>query len=387
MPSVTLTAQWVERVRPPDAGQVDYFDTRLPGFGLRVSSSGRRAWCLLYRAKGSPRKRRLTLGVYPALSLADARELARVHLVAVDRGEDPAEANKPAPEALTFAGLAELYLERHVRGRLRSAVEVERKIRREMLPTLGAMPAHEVKRRDVIKLLDAIVDRGSPMQANKVRSLLAGIYHWGMGRDLVEHDPCRAIPMPAREVPSDRFLSDDEIRAFWAASAELAPQHRAAMRFRLLTAQRGGETYNMEWQHLDLAGRWWTIPAELAKNGTAHRVPLSSSALAILEELGPRSTGGVFLPQTGGLFPANATKWQMACLRKATGITFKAHDLRRTAASHIASIGIPRLVISKILNHAEAGVTRIYDRHSYDAEKRAALDAWAERLAAIVAGP
>jgi len=180
-------------------------------------------------------------------------------------------------------------------------------------------------------------------------------------------------------------LTEEEIRVVWRALAAEAQLTAATFKLRLLTAQRGAEILAMRWDQI--SNGWWTIPAEIAKNGLAHRVPLSAPVLAMIDEI--RSLGGgsewVF-PGAGGAGHRVAIHKAHNRLRRRAGISFVPHDLRRTAASHMTSIGVSRLVVSKVLNHVEAGVTSVYDRHSYDAEKRAALDAWGRRIEEIVSG-
>jgi integrase len=181
-------------------------------------------------------------------------------------------------------------------------------------------------------------------------------------------------------------LTDDEIRLVWYATEQLDPLTAAQLKLHLLTAQRGGEVRTMRWENIDMASGWWTIPSYIAKNGLGHRVPLSPPAQEILGML--QTTAGA----EPWVFPSHRRPGQPVLdVRKAihkvcmlSEVTFTPHDLRRTAASHMAGMGIPRLVIGKILNHAEPGVTKVYDRHSYDAEKREALNAWGERVMKLV---
>src|SRR5215472_8114781 len=142
----------------------------------------------------------------------------------------------------------------------------------------------------------------------------------------------------------------------------------------------------MTWPEVDLENGWWMLPGSRAKNGLAHRVPLENQALEILCNLKNPESDPVFVFRGGkrGQAIANLQK-RMHAIRERTGICdFKFHDLRRTAASHMTGLGIPRLVVSKILNHAEQGVTAVYDRHSYDAEKREALLKWDLQVAEII---
>ena len=164
--------------------------------------------------------------------------------------------------------------------------------------------------------------------------------------------------MPAEERQRDRVLSEDEIKKLWKALDEEDFSIAATFKLRLITAQRGGEVHTMKWPDLDFAGKWWTIPGKFSKNKLPHRVPLSAAALRILEQL--KKDGG----ESEWIFPSHGDSGHLEYaqnavvrLRKETGMDFRAHDLRRSAASHMASMGTPRLTIQKILNHVEKGGT------------------------------
>ena len=163
----------------------------------------------------------------------------------------------------------------------------------------------------------------------------------------------------------------------------------AAFKVCLLTGQRGGEVLGMQWTHLDADGAWWEIPGTLTKNGEVHRVPLTAATVAILREQRSRVSDGVrwvFANELGTGSVHHRAKKVAARLSKALDFTFRGHDLRRTCATGMAEAGVPVDSIAKVLNHVDRGAraTRIYDRYSYDAEKRAALDAWPRRLDAIL---
>ncbi|MBM3266318.1 MAG: tyrosine-type recombinase/integrase [Candidatus Sericytochromatia bacterium] len=385
-----MQARWVERVEVPKVGRAEYLDRHLTGLGLRVSSSGRKTWYVLFRTKGDPKLKRLTLGSYPAMSLADARERAQEVLLAADRGLDPAAEKQEERKAPTFAYLAEEYLRRHAVNK-RSHAEDARMLEKDLLPAFGRLKAAAIRRRDVIALLDKIKDRGAPIAANRTLALCRKVYNFGIERDLVDLNPCAQIKRVAPENQRDRVLSDAEIRTLWGALGTLDPVECAFFKLRILTAQRGGEIVAMEWGDVDLESGWWTIPAERAKNGHSHRVSLSSHALALLVSLAAPDDrkGWVFRARTRKTQHASKSTLEKVAHRIAVenGLDFVPHDLRRTAATRMTGdCGVPRLVVSKVLNHAEAGVTRVYDRHSYDAEKRDALDRWADRLEEILAG-
>jgi integrase len=245
----------------------------------------------------------------------------------------------------------------------------------------------------VIALLDNIVDRGAPIAANRTLAVIRRMFGWALSRDIVAASPCVTVKAPAKERRRDRMLGADEIAAFWRAldnpKLAISSAIRLVLKLQLVTAQRKGE--------FDLDERVWTIPAAKAKNGMPHRVPLSPLALTVLANVASSGRAANIdteqdvprwlfpSPRIGKPITSPAVDHAMRGNRGALGTSDATpHDLRRTAASHMTSIGISRLVVSKILNHAEPGVTAVYDRHSYDAEKRAALAAWGARLEEII---
>lgn len=390
MPTINvMTATWVNAVKldPSQPLQVDYFERKTPGFGLRVSREGRKSWFVMYRHGG--RKRRLTLGTYPALSLADARAKAKSNIHTVSDGQDPAAQKKADRLAETFAELAGAYLEKHAKVHKRSWQEDERLIKRELLPEWRTIKAKDISRRDVIELLDKVLERGAPIQANRLLALIRKIYNWAIGRDIVNFNPCTQVKAPGKEQQRQRVLNTDEIVKIWNAFDKLDVIIGSMFKLRLLTAQRGGEIESMRWEDLDLPAGWWTIPADKAKNGLTHRVPLSRLALDLLNTLSEhrqKDNPWVFpSPSRKGQHIANVNKAaQRVC--DESGVSFVLHDLRRTAATKMTSNGISRLVVSKILNHVEQGVTKVYDRHSYDEEKRDAINKWTNFLIKIISG-
>jgi integrase len=188
-------------------------------------------------------------------------------------------------------------------------------------------------------------------------------------------------------------LTTDEIRALWLGlegAKMMAEGTKLALKLQLVTIQRKAEVVTARWDEIDLTDKWWTIPPEKAKNKMAHRVPLSPLALELLQAA-KNLTG-----DSPWVFPSPQTQRHITpeaidhALRRpgleALGFSFTPHDLRRSAASHMTGMGTPRLVVSKILNHMEKHITSVYDRHSYDLEKRQALEAWAHKLKSIVEG-
>jgi integrase len=263
--------------------------------------------------------------------------------------------------------------------------EFSRILRVEVVRVLGDRQPGDVNRGEIRALVDQLAER-APVMANRVFEVTRRLYTWAIGKDLVASSPCVGLSKPSLEAQRDRVLTEDEIRAFWSACDAEPGIIGEAFRLMLVTAQRRGEVLSMRWQDIDET--WWTIPAEFAKNGLSHRVPLSSQALTIIQRLRARTSGKTWV------FPSPSKKKaienpQKAAerLRERSRVSdLRLHDLRRTAASLMTGMGISRLTVKKVLNHAERDVTAVYDRHSYDPEKRTALDAWGRRLDAILAG-
>ncbi len=384
MPQMKMTIRGVEALKPPKSGQVDYWDSGLPGFGIRVNAGGRKSWTLMYRHGN--RKRRLTIGTYPAMTLARARDRASAALRQVADGEDPAGLKRAEKRAETFAELADDYIERYAKKRKRTWRSDERCLKKDVLPAFGSRKVKDVERADIRRLLQNIAARGATIQANRTHALVSKIFNWAISEDLATVNPAQGIARPGIERQRDRILTDDEIRAVWKACEQEPLAYGIAAKLRLLTAQRSGEVTRMRWQDID--GDMWTIPAEHANNGLAHRVPLNPQACDEIDAIGDRSqTSGWVFQSPRRDEPLVSTWRSIARIREHSGVDFVMHDLRRTAASRMTGdLGVNRLTVSKILNHVESGVTAVYDRHSYDAEKRHALDAWGRRLEEIVSG-
>jgi len=378
----------------PKAKRYEVWEDGRTGLGVRVSTVGRKSWVFMYRFDGKPR--RMTLGTYPAVGLAEAHVRHAKAKADLEKGVDPGatEIERKAAEraAETVSELVETYLEKWARPRKRSAAEDERTLRKEVLPLWGNRKAKDIKRRDVIALLDEIVNRGSPIQANRTLAVIRRMYNLAISRDILDATPVAMVKAPAKENQRDRVLSANELRIFWKGLAE-APMTegiKLALKLQLVTAQRKGEIVGASLDEFDLEDNVWTIPAERSKNGQAHRVPLSPLALELISQVKMQAGDSPWLfPSPTSTGPVLARSINRAIYKTLPGMAIEnitPHDLRRTAASGMTALGIPRLTVSKILNHVETGVTAVYDRHGYDAEKRHALDAWAARLEEIVTG-
>ena len=382
-----LSAQAVESVPAPASGRTEVWDTLVRGLGLRVTERGAKSWVIMYRVDG--RQRRHTLGTYPDLKLKDAREEAREALRKVAKGGDPAEEKIAArrapaadrPESVEEA--AEEFIERYAKPKNRSWKETERIFQREVLPRWGKRPVGTIARRDVIELLDDIIDRGAPYMANRVLACVRRLFNWCVERDKISASPAANVKAPGVEAARDRVLSDEEIKTLWGAWESMGWPFGLAFRLLLVTAQRRDEVASMRWSDINLEQALWTLPRERTKSDRLNELPLSSLAIEILEAV-PR-TGEYVFSTTGRTPISGYSKAKRRC-DKLSGVTgWRIHDLRRTAASGMARLGIAPHVVEKVLNHANgqiSGVAAVYNRHGYTDEKRHALEAWANALTA-----
>jgi integrase len=376
-------------------------DGRITGLYLVVQPGGARSWAVRYRFDG--RQCKYTIGPYPAVDLAAARRRALEALGEVAGGNDPAAQKKAAREARKAERSAndrvaevarafiEKYLKRHVGPGW--AREAERLLKVEIIPKLGAIRLGEVKRADALDILDEIVDRGAPFTANRTLAVLTRMGNWAVERGIVAASPFDRIKRPAAEASRDRVLSDDEVRLVWNAFDAVGYPFGALGKLLLLTGARRAEVAGMKWSELDLGARVWTLPAERAKNGRKHEVPLTELAVHVLSDL-PRIGGGkdqfifttIAVRGVSGYSHAKVAI-DRAMAEKIAPWTF--HDLRRTVATNLQKLGVRLEVTEAVLNHvsgSRAGIVGVYQRHSWADEKRAALDAWARRLEAIVTG-
>jgi integrase len=388
-----LTIRSVEAMKPRPVRQ-EIPDSFLPGLYLIAQPSGAKGWAVRYRHNGATRK--LTLGSYPAIDLKAARELGAKALRAVAEGRDPGREKILArtAKADSVDRIVEDFLERHVRrsNRPRTAQETERLLRRHVLPRWRGRMVHDVTRRDVLEILDRVVDGGAPIAANRVLAAVRKFFSWCVARDIIAVSPCAGVKPPTAERARDRVLSDDELRLVWAAADKLGGTFGPLAKLLALTGQRRDEVARMRWDELDLDARLWTLPPARTKNNQPHEVPLSKAALAVLESV-PRIAGSPFVLTTNGGASAasgySKGRRRLDALLPADMPAWRLHDLRRTCASGLARLGINLPVIEKLLNHSSgsfAGIVGVYQKHSFADEKRAALEAWGNFVAALVGG-
>jgi len=363
--------------------RTDFWDQDIPSFGLRVSPHGRKTFQVMYYLQN--KKHRLSLGVFPTVGLAEARREARAKLGLVAAGEDPRGSLDGKAGEMTFRELAEQFVEEYARPHRRGWREDLRIIKRDLLPSWGRRRAEDIVRREVKELLCEIGDGGAPAQALKTARLVKRIFNWGVEEELVEKNPAARLRLPYKDVRRVRVLSDGEIGSLWHALEDVDPVLRGAVRLMLLTGQRSGEVSKMEWGNIE--DGVWVIPGAVAKNGQAHAVPLSEAAWGEIEAMKGLSESHVFPAKRDRDRPfalSEARRLVAHLRRELGGEHWRLHDLRRTAATHMARLGVAHETIGRVLNHSRGGVTDIYNRWSYLPELREALEKWGARVEEIV---
>jgi integrase len=425
-----------KNARPDPKKRLELPDADVRGLYLIIQPqpSGVKSWCYRYRVGKPSKPCKLTLGTYVyvrtdnkgpelggALSLDDARELARDAATDLAKGVDPAarkRALKIAPPAPKEDGdrLVDIvakfdarYLKVKKVAGLRDRAEYLRILNQQVLPLWGERPIAEIKKRDVNDLLDTLRDRGLTGGVNKTFAVVRKLFNWAVSRDMIEVSPCGGIEAPAPIVRRDRVLTSDELRWFWQACEKIGWPFGPLFKVLLLTGQRREEVGSMT--AAEVSDGLWTLPGARTKNGKPHDVPLSAVVLAILGSLPPINTragfrfctGGRKGPKTGEIVEKPVSGFSRAkCIldrkmleiaREETGNPalkipeWRLHDLRRTCATGLQRLGVRFEVTEAVLNHqsgSKSGVAGIYQRHDWKEEKRAALETWSRFIISVV---
>ena len=413
-----LTDKQITNAKPaPEQRRYVLWDAIAPSLGLRVTGRGHKSFVVQRRVNGHLVM--LTLGEYPALSLADAREQTRDALKTMTMGVDPRQ-EKPAPVSGSglrrdsFEGAVETYIKREVEKnrRARTQDEIVRALRKRLVPRWGTLPLRTIGPREIIDLLDELVDAGTPVAANRTYSILHRFFRWCVERRLIESNPASVVRKPSKEESRTRYLTDDELREVWIASERLSWPFGPFIRGLILTGQRRNELAGMTWGDIDNETRQWTIPATRTKNGKEHIVPLPLAMRALLDAA-PRF-GNEDGEQERVVFTTNGktgvSGFSRAKARLDTDIlaarkkqaeaegrdpekakplpAWTLHDLRRSCATGMGRLGIAPHIIETVLNHSSgfrAGIAGVYQRHPYLEERRKALDTWAEHVTSLAA--
>lgn len=395
-------------------------DNDEPGLLFRVTKSGARSWSIRY-LNAAGEHRRKTIGPFPSVGLAKARELARkikgevaskVDVVGVEK-QTKVEAQRRRMNRLS--GLADAYFADAALGlhrasakpKRKSTMDEEKRIYEKLVkPKFGDTPVADITRREVTDFVSKQT-RVAKSTGRHCRNLLRQLLAYAVHKELIDHNPAHSIAV-ANSEPRERMLSDDELQSIWKACARpgrveglaMTEEMGLALRMALVTLQRGSEVVGMRWEEIDREARIWIIPAARMKGKRPHLVPLSDLAMSLLDEADELIGGKEYVfqsPRNGEQFAMDRRAFTRAMKRIVTALKIPRatpHDFRRAGASNLTSerIGVPRFVVSQVIAHAgdtggAAAVTGLhYDLNDYLSEKRRALDAWANLLHAIVEG-
>ena len=421
-----LTVKSVENARP-SAKRAEIADGDLPGLRLVIQPSGAKSWAYRYRAAGSPKK--LTLGSFPQIRLADARDLARAAARTVAEGNDPAQKKRAAREtADTFEDVARRFLRRHCRPNYspRHFLETARLFgfkpdpedphglnlihcgyAKALIKKWGKRPIGSVKERELVDFLDDIVDGGTPVLANNMHTALSKFFAWAKspsGGRAIEVNPCLEIKQPAKDRRGERTLSDAELRALWRAAMRLGYPKGSAYRMLILTGQRKTIVGQCRKEQIDRREGLWTISAhQEGAKGTGHTLPITSAIAAVFDECGDAAP--YLFSTTGGekpLYLGDKVKQEIDALmleelrKEAESEGFEPgtvqlpdwdnHDIRRSFRSRLSALPIPKAadVNELLIGHRLKTLNAIYNKYEYLDEKRIGLDLWAAKLESIV---
>lgn len=382
-----LTDIAVAKIAPEIGKRLEIFDALTPGLTLRVTEGGKKTWSVMYRVAGRGAGgnrgtlRRMTIGAYPLISLGAARDRARNALDLADRGDDPTDKRREEVQAKgnrVFELICGRFVELHAKAHTRKWRDTERLLNVYAVPAWRTRPIDQIDRAAAHELLDKITIEHGTGVAREVRKHVTKLFNWAVDRGLLSASPVAGMRRPELAYsPRERVLSMEELKAVWDASGEIGYPFGTMVRLLILTAQRRAEVANLQHDWLLPELKAFEVPASQYKTDRPQVVPLSPLAFSIVQAL-PKWNGGSFLlSTTAGKRPISGFSKAKAKIDSLSKIQrWTLHDLRRSAATHMARLGIAQEHIERVLGHAIEGVAGTYNRYSYLTEKRAALELW-----------
>jgi integrase len=367
-----LTDVAIHNLKAPAKGQKTYFDDALSGFGIRVSQGGIKSFVLI-----SGRSRtRTTLGRYPVISLAGARNKARELLAQKALGKHEAP-------SMTFEAALDVFLPAiSARNRPGTEKNTTRLLKRHFLPPLRHEKLSQVTSQRLAKIIDRLW--GTPSEASHAFAAIRLFFNWAVRHELVPKSPCSALQAPVLAASRERVLTDEELKQLLAWANSESSTFSTLIRLLILTGQRRGEIVALAGEMVDLDAATITLPATLTKNGRQHTFPVGPVAGAILKT---HRRDGLLFRGRGTDKPFDGwSKSKSALDRECPLAPWTIHDLRRTFATRLAALGTPIHVTEKLLNHVSgtiSGVAAIYNRHAYMDEMRHAIEAYEGHLATL----
>lgn len=379
-----LTTKFIENHKPDPSQRLDIRDELMPGLVLRISTSGTKTFCLHKRIGG--KMRRLTIGRFGVLSLSEARERVRQILYEIETGQFEDRTGVKVATKPTLGEVIPDYIEKHAKPRNRDWKR--KKALLDKFTDLHGNQIDQIRRADVVRACD-VIHKSTPVSANRALAHLKHLMSWCVDRGLIDASPIVGLKPLTKEMPRERVLSNDELRALWAACDAEGYPFGDCMKLLILSGQRRAEVAEMRWSELDLEKRLWTLPSQRAKNGRRHTVPITDAMLEVLRGT-PRFLKSDFVFTTTGKSPVSGfgrLKKRLDQSLPEDAEPWIIHDLRRTMSTNMAMFGVPQPVTEALLNHKSgvvSGVAAIYNVYSYADEKREALGTWSQHVMKLV---
>jgi integrase len=374
MARTRLTDIAIRSAKPPERGQITLWDEAVKHFGIRISSGGAKTFIAMH---GRLRER-ITIGRFPTITLAKARERAKEVLAERVLKKDR------LPD-ITFEEAKEVFFTiQRQRNKASTVSEYWRLFERHLLPRLRHRKLADIKPHDIVIIVDRLLK--TPAEATHTHSVAQAFFRWAVRRKYLERSPMEGMEKPAKYHPRERVLTDDELVAVWRAAEGYGHAFGPIVQLLILTGQRRSEIGKLKWSYIEKDRV--TLPPEIVKNNKTHTFPLGPRAAQILEKT-PNVGDYVFMARTNDR-PFNGWQPCTLTLRKAAVIAhWTLHDLRRTFATNLAALGVAPHVVEKLLNHSETirGVALIYNRYSFAKECREAIELWENHLTALLAQP
>ncbi len=371
-----LTTKFIESKKPDPKKRLDFRDELMPGLVLRISTSGTKTFCLHKRING--KMRRLTIGRFPIMSLAEAVERVRQVLYEIETGRFEDRTGIEVETKPTLGDVTPDYIEKYAKVHNRDWKR--KKALLAKFTTLHDKRIDQIKRADVVKACD-VIHKSAPTSANRAMAHLKHLMGWCVERGMIEANPISGMKPLSKEKPRERVLTDNELGALWAVCGDEGYPFGDCMKLLMLSGQRRAEVAEMRWSELDLEKRLWTLPSSRAKNGKQHTVPITDAMFEVLRKT-PRFFNSDYVFTTTGKSPVSGFGRVKDRLDKALPEGTEPwiiHDLRRTMSTIMARLGVPQPVTEALLNHKTgvvSGVAAIYNVYSYADEKREALALW-----------
>jgi integrase len=386
MPTIKLTKSAVDALRPR-SGDVVYWDSTLPGLGVKVTPKGRKVFIAMYRTQGGKsRLRKYTIGPYGRVTLHHARTAAQRIFAARLDGRDPAAEKLELQRRQVVDrvdDLVEAFIAEHL-SKLRSGGELSRMLRRELILRWVARSVHDIKRRDISDLVFGAAVERSDHSAHKLLKTIKRFFSWCVGRAILDSSPAAGVRSSLKATSRDRILTDEELGKILRGARQIGGAYGAVVEFLILTGQRREEVARMTWDEFDPDRRVWRLPASRTKNGKDHVVHLSPEALNVLGRL-EQHEAFVFCVGKRPFQDFSRHKRKLDAICRVSN--WRLHDLRRTCVSGMAALGVAPHVADRILNHQSgtiSGVAAVYQRHEFMAERKEAIILWGSHVRSIL---